>query len=87
MNKLIDFHHIESTCDDVTLGEALAEIKRENKTRQTAYARWAKAQPSKSKQYANQYRKTAAIAAVLATMTEVEWRRRMIAAFGQTELF
>ena len=85
--KLIDFDFLDSHCNDVTLQEALTEIRRENKTRRSAYERWAKNQPSKIQTFKTQFTRSAAIEAVLATMSEKEWQRRLTAAFGQGELF
>ncbi len=85
--KLIDFDFLLLHCDDITLEEALREIRRENSTRRKVFERWARGQPSKTNTYRKQFTASAAIATVLATMTKEEWRRRMTAAFGQTALF
>ncbi|HFA48083.1 MAG TPA: hypothetical protein ENJ95_03585 [Bacteroidetes bacterium] len=87
MKTQLDFDQLALDCKSVTLDEAIKEINRENKMRRSVFQRWAKAQPTKEATYEAQYRKTAAIAAILATMTEKEWQRRMTAAFGQAKLF
>lgn len=85
--QIIDFDFLDAHCGDTTLEQALSETRRELKTRRTAYERWAKSQPSKTDTFKKQYAKLAAIKAVLATMDEKEFDRRLKAAFAQTELF
>lgn len=82
--QLIDFDKLQSNTQGITLDEAKKEVARELKTRRSAYARWAKAEPRKTDKYAKQYQTLAAVNDILLTMTEEQWNRRMKAIHTHT---
>jgi hypothetical protein len=87
MPNILDFDQLTSDARGVTLPQALSEIRRELKTRRSAYERWARNEPTKADTYRKQYRELAALEAVLATFEVTSWNKRINAAYGQGELF
>jgi hypothetical protein len=85
--KLLNFDQLTSQAKSTTPDEAKKEIARELKMRRKVFQTRASKEPSKADTYRKQYMATAAIGAILDTMTEANWQRRMTSAYGQSELF
>jgi hypothetical protein len=79
MSNIIDFDSLYSFANDVTLDEALTELKRENKMRRQCYERWSRLEPQKIDAYKRQYVRSLAVQLVIASMEPIEFRRRLLA--------